>query len=79
MAAEVIRMEPKKSVNERLREQNDALREIVKTMDANLTDLAKAAGAALSNELATRGRVERLEAVLGRGFVGRLTWVFLGR
>ena len=37
------------------------------------------ADAALQNEMLTRARVDRLESLLGRGFWGRLRWLFTGR
>lgn len=46
----------------------------------------EAVTAALGNEMLTRTRVEALEKqaeqlreVIGRGFLGRLRWIFLGR
>ena len=35
--------------------------------------------AALQNEQVTRARVDRIEALLSRGFWGRLKWMILGR
>lgn len=37
------------------------------------------AQAANTNEQITRHRVEQIEGVLRRGFLGRLKWLFLGR
>lgn len=55
----------KKTVNERLREHLDKSEE--------------ALAAALNNEQVTRFRVERVEGLLSRGFVGRMTWLLTGK
>jgi hypothetical protein len=58
----------------------------MKVTEANLGRLAKAVEAAMHDEGLTRARVDQLEpamgaalAVLGRGFWGRMAWLFLGR
>ena len=48
-------------------------------MRARRQDAQKMAEAAVNNELLTRQRVEYLEAMIGRGFWGRLRWLLLGR
>ena len=46
---------------------------------AKVEQVAQNALAAVTNEQITRQRVERLEGFLGRGFWGRLRWLFTGR
>lgn len=51
----------------------------MKITEANVEAVKRNAEAAIVNESITRKRVEALEAVLRRGFLGRLRWLFLGR
>lgn len=51
----------------------------MKVTRATVAAHGEVATAALANERLTRQRVEMIEAVLGRGFFGRLRWLFLGR
>ena len=44
-----------------------------------IADAAQIAAAANQNEQLTRKRVEMCEAILHRGFLGRLVWLFTGR
>lgn len=44
-----------------------------------LEEQNEAVRAALVNEQVTRARVEAIEAVLSRGFFGRLKWLLKGR
>jgi len=45
----------------------------------NIADAAQIAAAANQNEQLTRKRVEMCEAILHRGFWGRIVWLFTGR
>jgi hypothetical protein len=63
--SDVLKFEAKKTVNERLKE--------------HLTESEEALRAALHNELVTRTRVDRLEALARRGLFGRLNWLVTGR
>lgn len=54
-------------------------RAVFEEMRQQRKNTAKMAEAAAVNEQITRHRVEALEAVLGRGFWGRLRWLVMGR
>jgi stalled ribosome alternative rescue factor ArfA len=51
----------------------------VRITHAKVEQVAQNALAAVTNEQITRQRVEKLEALRGRGFWGRLRWLFTGR
>lgn len=57
----------------------DVTREADKATSAALQAVSQPLEAALNNELLTRGRVDRIEGLLRRGFWGRALWLFLGR
>lgn len=68
----LYRMEPaRKTVNERLREENSELKRVLGVINRNTETV-------LNNEGLTRKRVEILEAWRRRGFVGRLKWLLMG-
>lgn len=51
----------------------------MRVTEANVDAVRKSAEAAVTNEQLTRRRVEHLEAILYRTFLGRLRWLILGR
>lgn len=65
MGAELLSFEGKRLNSERTKEALDAL--------------VAATKAAHVNEQITRQRVDYIEGILGRTFIGRLKWLFLGR
>jgi len=65
MSAELLKFEGKRLNSDRTREALDGL--------------VAATKAAHVNEGITRQRVDYIEAILGRTFIGRLKWLLLGR
>ena len=51
----------------------------MRVTNQTLTEAHVNAAAAVKNEQITRARVERIEAVLSRGFWGRMRWLLFGR
>jgi hypothetical protein len=54
-------------------------KQVAETAAALEGDYKQAIQAALNNESLTRQRVETLEALLTRKFLGRLKWLLVGR
>lgn len=50
-----------------------------KTVAESLNELVAAVKAAHKNEQITRARVDGIDGLLSRGFIGRLKWLLLGR